>query len=107
ALLEDLRRRQRRRWSEDLDASRRFLRELEARGREVLEELRRRPDPSTLRAFVRQAGDEIATQARDAAPAEEPSRAPVPGDQVEVVGRGIRGELVEIAGERARIQRGG
>src|SRR5205814_2256072 len=34
-------------------------------------------------------------------------RAPVPGDMVEVVGRGIRGELVEIVGERARIRRGG
>ena len=35
------------------------------------------------------------------------SRSPVPGDMVEVVGRGIRGELVEIVGERARIRRGG
>ncbi|HYR95779.1 MAG TPA: Smr/MutS family protein, partial [Candidatus Binatus sp.] len=106
-LAEDLRRRQRRRWAEDLDASRRFVRELEARGREVLDELRRRPDPAALRAFVREAGEDIATQAREAEPELEPGRAPVPGDMVEVIGRGIRGELVEVAGQRARIQRGG
>jgi DNA mismatch repair protein MutS2 len=107
ALLEDLRRRQRRRWAEDLDGSRRFLRELEARGREVLEELRRRPEPATLRAFVRRAGEEIAARTAEVAPDEQPGRPPIPGDVVEILGRGIRGELVEIAGERARIQRGG
>ncbi len=107
ALAEDLRARQRRRWAEDLDASRRFLRELEARGRTVLEELRRRPEPAALRAFVREASEEIAAQARASLPEPSPGRPPVPGDTVEVAGRGIRGELVEIAGERARIQRGG
>src|SRR5439155_366734 len=60
ALAEDLRARQRRRWAEDLDASRRFLRELEARGRTMLEELRRRPEPAVLRTFVRQASDALA-----------------------------------------------
>src|SRR5438094_1866066 len=107
ALAEDLRTRQRRRWAEDLDASRRFLRELEARGRTLLEELRRRPEPAVLRAFVREAGEEVAAQARAIEPEPSPTRPPVPGDLVEVAGRGIRGELVEIAGERARIQRGG
>jgi len=107
ALAEDLRARQRRRWAEDLDASRRFLRELEARGRTVLEELRRRPEPATLRAFVREASEEIAAQTHAIEPEPSPTRPPVPGDLVEVAGRGIRGELVEIAGERARIQRGG
>jgi DNA mismatch repair protein MutS2 len=107
ALAADLRTRQRRRWAEDLDASRRFLRELEARGRTLLDELQRRPDPAALRAFVREAGAEIATHARLVADEPAATRAPVPGDTVEVVGHGIRGELVEIAGERARIQRGG
>src|SRR5947208_606272 len=107
ALAEDLRTRQRRRWAEDLDASRRFLRELEARGRTMLEELRRRPEPAVLRAFVREAGEEVAAQAEATQPEASPTRPPVPGDLVEVAGRGIRGELVEIAGERARIQRGG
>src|SRR5436309_847966 len=107
ALAEDLRARQRRRWAEDLDASRRFLRELEARGRTLLEELRRRPEPAVLRAFVREAGEEVAAQAQAIEPEAPPTRPPAPGDLVEVVGRGIRGELVEVAGERARIQRGG
>ncbi|TMA43882.1 MAG: hypothetical protein E6J81_15220 [Deltaproteobacteria bacterium] len=107
ALAEDLRARQRRRWAEDLDASRRFLRELEGRGRALLDELGKRPDPAALRHFVRDAQAEIA--ARSAALSTEGgvSRSPVPGDMVEVVGRGIRGELVEIVGERARIRRGG
>jgi DNA mismatch repair protein MutS2 len=77
------------------------------RGRAVIEELRKKPEPGALRSFVRSAGEEIATRAREVEPEAPPARPPVAGDQVEVVGRGIRGELVEIAGERARIQRGG
>jgi DNA mismatch repair protein MutS2 len=83
------------------------VRELEARGREILDELRRRPDPATLRTFVGEAREAIVARTRETAPPETPQRAPVPGDLVEVVGRGIRGELVEVAGERARILRGG
>src|SRR5581483_8780287 len=78
----------RRRWAEDLEESRRFLRALEREGRAILDELRRRPEPAALEAFVREAEARVA------------------GDAVEVVGRGIRGELVEVAGARARIQRG-
>jgi DNA mismatch repair protein MutS2 len=107
ALADDLRRRQQRRWADDLAAATRFVRELEARGREVLDELRRRPEPATLNAFVREAREEIDRQEHATQPGTTSGRSPVPGDQVEVVGRGIRGELVEIAGERARIQRGG
>ena len=107
ALAGELRARQRQRWVEDLEASRRFLHELEGRGRALLDELGKRPDPAALRHFVRDAQAEIA--ARSAALSTEGgvSRSPVPGDMVEVVGRGIRGELVEIVGERARIRRGG
>src|SRR5262249_11170585 len=64
ALVDDLRRRQQRRWADDLAAATRFVRELEARGREVLDELRRRPDPATLNAFVREAREEIDRQER-------------------------------------------
>jgi len=106
-LANDLRARQRERWSEDLEASRRFVREIERKGRAVIEELRARPEPSTLRAFVRDATDEIATHAPaspEAPPPQHPLRV---GDLVEVLGGSIRGELVEIHGERARIRRGG
>jgi len=103
----DLQVRQRRRWSEDLEDSRRFLRDLESRGRAVLDELRRRPEPAALARFVREATDAIAAAQAAAEPTPSPSRPPVVGDTVEVAGRGIRGELVEIHGARARIQRGG
>jgi len=106
ALEADLRARQRARWSDDLEASRRFLRELQAEGRAVLEELRRRPDPASLRTFVSAASERIASHEPAAAPP-PPGRAPRPGDTVEVVGRGIRGELIELGAERARIARGG
>jgi DNA mismatch repair protein MutS2 len=84
-----------------------FLRDLESRGRTLLDELRRRPDASALQAFVRAASADVDAHARETGVADVPGRAPVPGDVVEVAGRGIRGELVEIAGDRARIQRGG
>jgi len=108
ALGADLRARQRQRWSTDLEASRRFLRDLQSEGRALLDELRQRPDPATLRTFVKDAAAAVTRHAADAAePAAPPSRAPKPGDMVEVVGRGISGELLEIAGPRARILRGG
>jgi dsDNA-specific endonuclease/ATPase MutS2 len=107
ALGADLRARQRRRWSDDLDASRQFLRDLETRGRALIEELRQKPEPAALRSFVRASGEAIARRAGEMEPEAPAARPPVPGDQVEVIGRGIRGELVEITGERARIQRGG
>src|SRR5438874_1927839 len=83
----------------DVAASRRFVRELETRGRAVLDELRRRPEPAALRSFVREASDAIAAHAPEAEPARTPGRPPVPGDLVEIAGRGIRGELVELEGE--------
>jgi DNA mismatch repair protein MutS2 len=107
ALVADLRARQRRGWAEDLEASRRFLRDLEAKGRTLLEELRRRPEAAALRAFVREGEAEVAEKTAALGPAATAGHPPLPGDTVEVVGRGIRGELVEVAGERARIQRGG
>jgi DNA mismatch repair protein MutS2 len=108
-LRDDLRARQRRRWAEDLDASRAFLRDLQAQGRAVLDELRKRPEPQTMRRFVTAAAADVEARAASevAAPPAAPARPPVVGDTVEVVGRGIRGQLLEIAGERARLLRGG
>jgi hypothetical protein len=61
-----------------------------------------------LRGFVGSAKDAIAAHEADAASAPPPpGRPPKVGDTVEVVGRGIRGELIELSGERARLQRGG
>ena len=105
SLAADLQARQRRRWAEDLGESRRFLEDLRRRGGDILEELRRRPERAPLRAFVAEAEQTIT--AHEAEHGGAPGRPPSPGDTVEVAGRGIRGELVEIAGPRARIQRGG
>jgi len=108
ALRDDLRERQRKRWSDDLEASRSFLRELQTEGRAILEELRKKPAPATLRKFVGTASADVEARAASmAAPLPPPSRPPRVGDTVEVVGRGIRGELLELAGERARLLRGG
>jgi DNA mismatch repair protein MutS2 len=109
ALNADLRARQRARWSEDLEASRRFLRELQAEGRTALDELRSKVSHAPLRSFVAQATERIAAQEAEAVPAEPVAagRAPRPGDAVEVKGRGIRGEVLELGPERARIARGG
>jgi DNA mismatch repair protein MutS2 len=106
-LLADLHARQRRRWADDLEASRRFVEDVERRGHALLERLRERPEPSGLRDFSDEARTEIRAETERRL-AEPPSgRPPVPGDTVEVVGSKIRGELVEIDGERARIRRGG
>ncbi len=109
ALLEDLQARRRARWSEDLAASRTFLRDMQAEGRAVLEELRRAPEPAALRRFVTDATARVAAQEAAMAPPEPivSRRPPRPGDMVEVVGRGIRGEVLELGPERARIARGG
>jgi DNA mismatch repair protein MutS2 len=109
ALNADLRARRRARWSEDLEASRRFLRELQAEGRAILDALRKRPEPAALRRFVTEATQRIATHEGEMTPAPPApaGRPPRPGDTVEVVGRGIRGELLELGAERARIARGG
>ena len=105
-LTADLRSRQRQRWSEDLEESRRFVRELDRKGRALLDELRARPEPAGLRAFVREATEAIAAHTPTASAA-EPTTPPKIGDTVEVVGGSIRGELVEVHGARAHVQRGG
>jgi DNA mismatch repair protein MutS2 len=108
-LLDDLRARRRARWSEDLEASRTFLRTLQAEGRAVLDELRRKPEAATLRGFVARAAERIDARGSEATPPEPagPTRRPRVGDTVEVTGRGIRGEVLELGPERARIARGG
>jgi len=106
SLAADLRARQRQRWADDLEESRRFVRDIERKGRAILDELRARPEPAALRGFVRESAAAIAAHA----PAEQPGAPATPpklGDTVEVAGGSIRGELVEIHGDRARIQRGG
>ncbi len=108
-LLGELRERRRARWSADLEESRAFLRQLKEEGRAVLDIARRRaPDAaSKLAAFVRHATEEIARRAEQAAlPGGAEHQPPAVGEEAEVRGTSIRGQLVEVAGSVARIQRG-
>jgi DNA mismatch repair protein MutS2 len=61
-----------------------------------------------LTAFVTTAAEKLAQAAPEAAPVEaEPGRALAVGDQVELAGADIRGELLVLEPERAVIGRGG
>jgi DNA mismatch repair protein MutS2 len=97
----------RKRWADDLDASRRFVEDVERRGHALLERLRERPDPAALRIFSEEVRGELRERAEEHVAEPPAGRAPVVGDTVEVTGSKIRGELLEIDGERARIRRGG
>ena len=108
-LLAELRDRRRAQWSAELDEARAFVRQLKTEGRALLEVVRRRP-PNAARAlgeFVREHEEAIATRAAETTDDAVPSNAlPVVGAEVEVRGSTIRGELAEIIGDSARVQRG-
>jgi DNA mismatch repair protein MutS2 len=109
ALVAELTERRRERWSTELDEARAFLRDLKAEGRAVLEVVRRR-EPDATRVFAEFSGRAAAAIATRAAEVSSPEVAdnepPQPGDNVEVLGTSIRGELVEIHGETARLRSG-
>lgn len=110
-LLDELREKRGRRWSEELAEARRFAAELRHEGERMLAEARRRP--AALGRRLRDLGD--AQRARisrmESAVAGEPAApegpAPRVGDEVQVAGSALRGRLESIAGERARLSRGG
>lgn len=108
-LVAELRERQRARWDTELADAREFLRSLKAEGREILDLVRRRP-PDAARAFsefVRGREEDIAARAATTAePAAAPEVPPALGAHVEVRGSTIRGDVAEISGDVARVQRG-
>ena len=107
-LLADLQAKRRRRWAEELEAARDFVRRVREEGRELLDAVHRgAADRRTLTHWVQQREAAINEQAATAA--EEPSVASGPpsiGDTVEVSANGLRGELLSVEGARAWIQRG-
>jgi DNA mismatch repair protein MutS2 len=107
-LVARLRAKQRSAWQDALAEAQRFVRELQAEGHQVLADLRRRDeDAAALKETIARQQAAIAAAAQEhATPAAAATPMPAVGDEVEVVDQGIRGELVEIAGERARIRRG-
>ncbi len=110
ALVAELRDRRRTRWQGELDEAREFVRTLKTEGRELLDVIRRRPPDAarTLGDFVREKHEEIERRAAALAdaPQDTPARPPAVGDTVELRDSAIRGELVDLAGARARIRRG-
>ncbi len=94
-------------WDEAVAEARAFVNEMRAAGRRTLEEMRQAgADRRALEAAVAAQETAIATAAErhgGGAIQEDP---PQIGDTVEVTGQGIRGELVDVAGERAHIRRG-
>lgn len=109
ALVAELGEKRRQRWSSELEEARAFLRDLKAEGRAVLEIVRRREADATkaLAAFSGKAAAAIAARASELAPPEAADdEPPMIGDFVEVRGTSIRGELVEVHGETARLRSG-
>jgi len=106
-LLEELRERRRRRWADELQAARDFVRGLREQGRDLLAAIERgTADRRSFTRLVRQQEAAIAEQEGAAAEPRAPERPPQVGDQVEVSDSGIRGQLLSIDGARAWIQRG-
>lgn len=107
-LLDELRDKRRRGWTEELEQARSFLRQVRERGREMLAAIQRgEVDRHQLARFVSEQEAAIAKHASEIEPAAPACpREPRIGDQVEVGTQGIRGELVSADGERAWIQRG-
>ncbi len=108
-LLEELREKRRRKWSTELEEADNFLRDLRERGRLLLAEVERGGvDRKRLKQFVTSEDAVIEERRAEVAPPESgmSSAKPAIGDQVQVAGQGIRGELLAVEGERAWIQRG-
>lgn len=109
ALVAELAEQRRQRWSTELEEARAFVRDLKAEGRAALEILRRRQPNATkvLAEFSGKATAAIAARASDltnAGPSDD--EPPMLGDSVEVRGTSIRGELIKIQGETARLRSG-
>lgn len=108
-LLAELRERKRQKWSDELDRARGFVRQLREQGRELLSAIER--GEADRRAFTKVVREQEAAVAAKIDEVEErpelpPQAPPRIGDEVEVAGSEIRGQLVSIQGERAWIQRG-
>jgi DNA mismatch repair protein MutS2 len=110
-LVEELRERRRRAWSEELREARAFLRRTKEEGRALLKGLGAAVEErAALERTLRERAAEIEKHGRESEPAAPRATIlagpPRPGDTVEVGERGIRGELLSVDGDRAWIQRG-
>lgn len=108
-LLDELKRKREKHWTEELREAREYVRSVREEGRELLRaiergEARRR----SLDEFVGRAEHDIEVRREQVVDAAEPAASgPVHvGDQVQVRGTQLRGELVSLDAQRAWIQRG-
>ena len=116
-LLNELQAQKKRRWADELGEARRFADELRREGQRMLDEARQRPQELGRQATRGGSGaaDEHrrararAVRPTDPADSETPGgggAAPRIGDEVQVIGSGLRGRLESISGARAQLSRG-
>ncbi len=106
-LLAELREQRRRRWADELNAAREFVRHVREQGKELLAAVERgAAERRAVARWIEQQEVEIGERERaiDDRPATDTP--PRIGDQVEARGTGVRGQLLSVEGERAWIQRG-
>ncbi len=110
-LLAEVEEKRRRVWSEATTEAKLMLRQIRDEGREIAANLRaeRSDARQRLTQFINQRGQEVADkeQAARASEATPPLTPPEIGDAVELRDSKIRGELVSLQGNRARIRSGG
>ncbi|HEV8712999.1 MAG TPA: endonuclease MutS2 [Candidatus Binatia bacterium] len=110
ALLAEAEERRRHLWQEELAEARHLIRRVREEGREIVARLRAaRPRArQELTRFLREQQEAITAKERELRPPLTENVAPPQvGDEVEVRDGKIRGELVALQGDRARIRRGG
>jgi DNA mismatch repair protein MutS2 len=114
ALAAELRDKKARKWADELADAREFADELRREGRRLLAEAKRAP-ASFARPLAELGNAQTAAIAQKVAQLGPPdegrsaaaaTRPLAIGDQVEVVGSGLRGSLVKLSGERAQLARG-
>ncbi len=109
-ILTDVEERKRRLWQEELAEVKHLVRRVREEGREVLASLRAAQPHARqqLAKFLHEQGQAIAAKEQTLQPAAvEKFVPPQVGDAVEMQEGKIRGELVAVQGDRARIRRGG
>jgi DNA mismatch repair protein MutS2 len=110
ALLAETEERRRQLWQGELSEARSLTRRVREEGREIIASLRAaRPRArQAFTQFLREQQETIATKEHEIQPVlAEETVPPQIGDEVEVHEGKIRGELVAVHGDRARIRRGG
>jgi DNA mismatch repair protein MutS2 len=110
ALLAEAEERRRRLWQEELAEAKLLLRRTREEGREILSHLRAAHPQARqeLAQFLRAQQEIITTKEHELRPAVvEDTTPPQPGDEVELREGRIRGELLTVHGDRARVRSGG